>query len=65
MTGRTVQPWSAAGWALAETQHGVVARRQLLALGLGAKAIEHRLAIGAAAFDSSRPIRRGPPFGDA
>jgi very-short-patch-repair endonuclease len=30
-------------WALVRRQHGVVARRQLLALGFSAKAIEHRL----------------------
>lgn len=33
-------------WALAGRQHGVVARRQLLALGLGPQAIKHRLASG-------------------
>lgn len=33
-------------WALARNQHGVVARRQLLELGLGDEAIEHRLAKG-------------------
>jgi len=54
MAGRIVQPWSVAAWALAERQHGVVARRQLLALGLGAKGIEHRLAIG-----RLHSIRRG------
>ncbi len=32
--------------ALADRQHGVVARRQLLAMGLGAGAIEHRLRTG-------------------
>jgi predicted transcriptional regulator of viral defense system len=31
---------------LAEGQHGVVARRQLLALGVGEDAVQHRLAIG-------------------
>ncbi len=31
---------------LAHRQHGVVARRQLVRLGLGAKAIEYRVAIG-------------------
>ena len=49
-----MQSWSAAAWALADRQHGVVARRQLLVLGLGAKAIEHRLAIG-----RLHSIRRG------
>jgi len=33
-------------WELAGRQHGVVARRQLLALGFNARAIEHRLARG-------------------
>jgi hypothetical protein len=33
-------------WALAGRQHGVVARRQLLELGLGDEAIEHRLSKG-------------------
>lgn len=33
-------------WGLAGTQHGVLARRQLLALGFSARAIEHRLRSG-------------------
>lgn len=33
-------------WALARRQHGVVTRRQLLALGFGSRSIEHRLANG-------------------
>jgi very-short-patch-repair endonuclease len=33
-------------WRLAEVQHGVVARRQLLAVGLSDAAIKHRLARG-------------------
>jgi len=33
-------------WKLAGRQHGLVARRQLLALGFGKRAIEHRLARG-------------------
>jgi hypothetical protein len=38
---------SASGaWALARSQHGVVSRRQLLALGLSSRGIEHRLARG-------------------
>jgi hypothetical protein len=41
-----VQPSSPGIWELAERQHGVVARRQLLALGLSAKAIKHRVAKG-------------------
>lgn len=35
-----------ATWELVERQHGVVARRQLLALGYSAKGIRHRLASG-------------------
>lgn len=33
-------------WAVARRQHGVVTRRQLLALGLGPRSIEHRLGNG-------------------
>ncbi|HEY0390461.1 MAG TPA: type IV toxin-antitoxin system AbiEi family antitoxin domain-containing protein [Solirubrobacterales bacterium] len=33
-------------WELAERQHGVVARRQLLALGFNAREIEHRVSRG-------------------
>jgi very-short-patch-repair endonuclease len=33
-------------WELAGRQHGIVARRQLLALGFNARAIEHRVARG-------------------
>jgi very-short-patch-repair endonuclease len=33
-------------WSLARAQHGVVSRRQLLALGFTPKAIKHRAAIG-------------------
>src|ERR1700742_4615189 len=33
-------------WALARGQHGVVTRRQLLALGLTPRGIEHRVARG-------------------
>ncbi len=33
-------------WALAERQHGVIARRQLLALGTSAQSIQHRLSSG-------------------
>ena len=44
MGGKTVQ--GSRIWALAGRQHGVVARRQLLMLGLGTGAIENRLASG-------------------
>jgi very-short-patch-repair endonuclease len=40
--------------ALAERQHGVVTRAQLLELGLGGRAIDHRLALG-----RLRPVYRG------
>src|SRR5215204_4554581 len=33
-------------WDLVERQHGVVARRQLIALGFSERAIDHRLATG-------------------
>ena len=33
-------------WALARAQHGVIARRQLLALGYSEKGIKHRVGIG-------------------
>jgi hypothetical protein len=36
----------ASAWALAKDQHGLVTRRQLLALGFSKSAIEHRLARG-------------------
>jgi very-short-patch-repair endonuclease len=36
----------AAIWALVKRQHGVIARRQLLALGLGPRRIERRIASG-------------------
>jgi very-short-patch-repair endonuclease len=41
-------------WALVKAQHGVVARRQLLALGYSGAAIRHRVASG-----RLRPIFRG------
>ena len=41
-------------WELAAEQHGVVARRQLLELGMSAKAIRHRIATG-----RLHPVRRG------
>jgi very-short-patch-repair endonuclease len=37
---------SARAWTLARRQHGVLTRRQLLGLGFGAAAIEHRVANG-------------------
>jgi very-short-patch-repair endonuclease len=37
---------AAGAWALAHAQHGVVSRRQLLALGLTASGIKHRIARG-------------------
>ena len=40
--------------ALAERQHGVVSHAQLRALGVGAGAIKHRMAVG-----RLRPLRRG------
>ena len=43
MDPKTVQPTV---WELADRQHGVVAREQLLALGYRSDAIKHRLAIG-------------------
>ncbi len=45
---------SRAAWELAERQHGVVARRQLLALGFNAREIEHRVARG-----RLHPLMRG------
>jgi very-short-patch-repair endonuclease/predicted transcriptional regulator of viral defense system len=36
----------AAVWALVRRQHGVIARAQLLDLGMSRKAIEHRIAVG-------------------
>lgn len=37
---------STKAWELAGRQHGIVARRQLLALGFSARAVEHRVARG-------------------
>ncbi len=47
-------PRGAQAWALARRQHGVIARRQLLALGYSRDAIEHRLRVG-----RLHPVRRG------
>src|SRR3954468_11249584 len=41
-------------WSLARAQHGVVSRAQLLACGLGADAIKHRVARG-----RLHPVARG------
>jgi very-short-patch-repair endonuclease len=46
MAGKIRHPSSSAAWRLVAEQHGVVARRQLLALGLSSAAIEHRIATG-------------------
>ncbi len=45
---------SSEAWALARRQHGVIARRQLLALGYSPIAIEHRIKRG-----RLHPVRRG------
>src|SRR4051794_11056989 len=37
---------SAQAWQLAASQHGIVTRRQLLALGYGPRSVEHRVARG-------------------
>jgi very-short-patch-repair endonuclease len=46
MVGKSVHSSSAAAWALARRQHGVITRAQLLELGFGARSIEHRLGNG-------------------
>lgn len=46
MARTRLQPWSQDVWELARRQHGVVARGQLLELGVGAEAIDHRLGSG-------------------
>lgn len=46
MTPKKLQPWSGEVWELVRRQHGVIARAQLLALGLSSEAIEHRIASG-------------------
>ena len=51
---RRTRSIDAAITALAASQHGVVARRQLAALGLGRRAIGHRLECG-----RLHPIHRG------
>jgi len=46
MGSSTHQSLGRAAWKLARDQHGVVTRRQLLALGLSAQAIQHRITKG-------------------
>lgn len=46
MGPKELQPWSAEAWELTGRQHGVVARRQLLALGMSSEAIRHRTESG-------------------
>jgi very-short-patch-repair endonuclease len=46
MSGRTPQPSHAEAWTLAERQHDVISRNQLLALGFTRHAINHRLDTG-------------------
>lgn len=54
MGGSTRQAWAGDAWRLAERQHGVVTRGQLLALGMGSRSIEHRLSNG-----RLHPLMRG------
>jgi len=54
MAGSKSNEKSARAWALARRQHGVITRRDLLALGFSPKAIEHRLARG-----RLHPVARG------
>lgn len=54
MSGSSRQPWAGAAWRLEKRQHGVVTRKQLLALGMGARSIEHRLRSG-----RLHPLMRG------
>lgn len=44
--GRESEARSKRAWELAARQHGIVTRRQLLALGFGRRSIEHRVARG-------------------
>jgi very-short-patch-repair endonuclease len=46
MVGQESDARSAKAWELAGRQHGVVTRRQLLALGFGPRSIEHRISRG-------------------
>lgn len=54
MGGAILQRSRSQLWRVAQRQHGVVARRQLLALGFSPKAIEHRIAKG-----RLHPVLRG------
>lgn len=54
MGQKTLQSVARKAWALAKRQHGVIARRQLLALGFSSDAIQHRIANG-----RLHPVRRG------
>jgi very-short-patch-repair endonuclease len=46
MTTKSVQPWGRSAWALTRRQHGVVTRKQLLALGMPPETIRARLEAG-------------------
>ena len=46
MTTKRLQPWSRGAWELTRQQHGVVTRRQLLALGMPPTTIRARLKAG-------------------
>ncbi|MGI8461803.1 MAG: DUF559 domain-containing protein [Solirubrobacterales bacterium] len=54
MAPKTDRSRAQEAWALARRQHGEISRAQLLALGFGAEAIRHRVAIA-----RLHPIRRG------
>lgn len=54
MAASSLQPYARSVWALARAQHGVVARRQLLELGLTPSGIGHRLRSG-----RLHPVHRG------
>jgi predicted transcriptional regulator of viral defense system len=54
MAPKTTAARNAAAWALARRQHGVLTRRNLLALGFSQDAIKHRLAVG-----RLHPVHRG------
>jgi hypothetical protein len=54
MVGTKSDTRSAQAWSLAGSQHGIVARRQLLALGFSSRSIEHRIQRG-----RLHPVARG------